>query len=104
MSRSRPPLTRDEILETALKLVDEGGLEALSMRKLAAELKVDAMSLYNHVRDKDDLLHGLTNLVLGGIKQPEQDLSWRETLEYFAVSLYQALVEHPALVRVIEQV
>jgi len=104
MSRSRPPLTRDEILETALKLVDEGGLEALSMRKLAAELKVEAMSLYNHVRDKDDLLHGLTNLVLGGIKQPEQDLSWRETLEYFAVSLYQALLEHPALVRVIEQV
>lgn len=103
MPRSRPPLTRDEILETALKIVDEQGLEGLSMRKLAAQLKVEAMSLYNHVKDKNDLLNGLANLVLSRINQPDERLSWQQTLEYFAVSLYGVFLEHRALVRIIEQ-
>jgi AcrR family transcriptional regulator len=102
MPRSRPPLTRDKILETALTIVDTQGLAGLSMRKLAAELQVEAMSLYNHVKDKDDLLNGLTNLVLSRIAQPTEQLAWPKMLEYFAVSLYQAFLEHPALVTVLE--
>lgn len=102
MPRSRTPLTRDRILQTALNIVDEQGLDGLSMRKLAAELDVEAMSLYNHVKDKDDLLNGLTNLVLSGIELPDERLSWQKTLEYFAASIYQAFLKHPSLVTVIE--
>ncbi|HNP72017.1 MAG TPA: TetR/AcrR family transcriptional regulator C-terminal domain-containing protein [Kouleothrix sp.] len=103
MPRSRPPLTRDEILSTALAIVDAQGLEGLSMRKLAAALGVKVMSLYNHVRDRDDLLHGMVDRVLASITQPAENLAWPATLEYFAQSLYGALIVHPALVTEIEQ-
>lgn len=62
------------------------------------------MSLYNHVRDKDDLLHGMVNLVLGQIPQPAEELGWPETVASFARSLYAALLAHPTLVTVIELV
>ena len=61
---TRSPLTRERVLRTALAMVDKGGLEALSMRKLAAELGVEAMSLYNHVDNKDDVLDGILDAVL----------------------------------------
>ena len=60
--RSRIPLTRERVLRTAIDNADEGGIEALSMRKLAQALNVEAMSLYNHVANKDDVLYGITNL------------------------------------------
>jgi AcrR family transcriptional regulator len=56
------PLSRERILLAAMRLADEGGIEALSMRKLAQELGVKAMSLYNHVADKDDLLTHVTQI------------------------------------------
>ena len=61
--RRRAPLTREKVLRAALKLADEGGIEAVSMRRLGQALKVEAMSLYKHVADKDDLLDGLADLV-----------------------------------------
>src|SRR5919106_1808418 len=66
--RGRAPLSRERVLRTAIRLADQGGIEALSMRKLGQELGVEAMSLYNHVASKDDLLDGITDLVLSEIE------------------------------------
>ena len=60
-----------------MRLADEGGIEALSMRKLAQELGVKAMSLYNHVADKDDLLNGIVDIVVGEIEVPLLDIEWK---------------------------
>jgi len=97
MPKKRAPLTRTTILESALRLLDQQGMDGLSMRKLAATLKVEAMSLYNHVKDKQDLYDGLVNLVLARIPPPSAALPWDKRLEAIALSLYQALVQHPAL-------
>lgn len=82
MSR-RQPLSRRRILQTALELVDREGLEALSMRRLGAELGVEAMSLYNHVSDKQALLDGIAELLLEEVVIPAPDPqhwedAWRE--------------------------
>ena len=60
----RVPLSRERVLRAALALADQGGIESLSMRKLGQELGVEAMSLYNHVANKDDLLDGIVDLVV----------------------------------------
>ena len=61
----RAPLNRDRVLHVAMELADRDGFEALSMRKLGQELGVDAMALYRHVRNKDDLFDGLIELIVG---------------------------------------
>ncbi|TML61685.1 MAG: TetR family transcriptional regulator, partial [Actinobacteria bacterium] len=61
-TKRRAPLTRDRVLETAIRLADEGGIESVSMRKLGRALGVEAMSLYNHVANKDDMLDGIVDL------------------------------------------
>jgi AcrR family transcriptional regulator len=70
MPRARKPLTRERILEAAVALADEHGIDALSMRKLGQALGYEAMSLYNHVANKDDLLAGMLDLVLGEMEPP----------------------------------
>ena len=97
MRKNPSPLNRDIILETALKILDEQGLAGLSMRKLATTLNVKAMSLYNHVKDKQDLLNGVTNLVLSQIELSDPAQPWHTRLEKFAINLYEALIQHPAL-------
>jgi len=72
------PLNRERVLQAALALADEHGVESLSMRKLAKTLGVEAMSLYGHVRNKDDLLDGLVDLVWAEIEYPEGE--WREAM------------------------
>jgi AcrR family transcriptional regulator len=57
--KTRAPLSRDRIAEAALHIMDTEGLDAVSMRRVAREVGVEAMSLYHHVRDKDDLLNGV---------------------------------------------
>jgi TetR/AcrR family transcriptional regulator, tetracycline repressor protein len=101
MRKEHPPLSRQLILETALTLLDEQGPDGLSMRKLAAALNVEAMSLYNHVHNKRDLQNGLTDLVLSQIQLPDPGLPWDERLEKFARELYAALIQHPSLVSII---
>lgn len=103
MPRSRPPLTRRRVLEAALAIVDAEGLAALTMRRLSAALGVEAMSLYNHVRDKQDLLSGMSMLVLSGIEQPAEDLPWPEILTLFTERLYRAYRQHPDLAHVLER-
>lgn len=93
MARKRP-LTRDRILQTALRLADEGGIESLSMRKLARELGVEAMSLYNHVANKGDLVDGIVDLTLLEIELPE-DEDWDVAIRKCAISAHEAFLRHP---------
>ena len=97
-SGKREPLTRLKVLEAALKILDAEGLSGLSMRRLAADLGVEAMSLYNHVTDRRDLFDGVTNLVLSKIKPPDPSWPWQRRLEEIALGLYRALLAHPPLV------
>ena len=69
----RIPLSRERVLRAAIALADEGGIEALSMRKLAKELGVEAMSLYNHVANKDDILDGIVDPSSSEIDLPDRD-------------------------------
>ena len=66
----RIPLTRERVLRAAIVLADEGGIESLSMRKLGQQLGVEAMSLYNHVANKDDILDGIVDVVVSEIDVP----------------------------------
>ena len=90
----RTPLTRERVLRAAVALADESGIESLSMRRLGQELGVEAMSLYNHVANKDDLLNGITDLVLREIDLPEAG-DWKEALRRHAISAHDVLVSHP---------
>jgi AcrR family transcriptional regulator len=91
----RTTLTRERICREALALVDEEGLEALSMRRLGARLGVEAMSLYNHVRNKADLLDLLHAAVLGGLEPKVTGDGWRPLLAGMARALHAALLAHP---------
>jgi AcrR family transcriptional regulator len=94
-TKSRAPLTRDRILRAALKLADADGIEALSMRKLGQKLGFEAMSLYNHVANKDDLLDGILDLVLAETEPPTTSGEWDEAIRKSAVSVHDALRRHP---------
>lgn len=72
----RRPLSRRRVLEAAVRFADREGLEALSMRKLGADLGVEAMSLYNHVPNKDALLDGMVEVLLGELEVPPEDEGW----------------------------
>jgi AcrR family transcriptional regulator len=90
----RAPLNRERVLRAAIDLADEGGIEALSMRRLAKALGVEAMSLYNHVNGKDDLLAGITEAVLHEMELPAGD-DWKADLRRYAVSAHEVLLRHP---------
>ena len=90
----RKPLSRERVLETAVALADQRGAEALTMRKLAAELGVEAMSLYNHVENKSDLLDGMINVVFGEIVVPAPSGDWKSELRTRATSTRNALNRH----------
>ena len=91
----RTPLNRERVLRAAVALADEAGIESLSMRRLGQELGVEAMSLYNHVANKDDLLNGITDLVLGEIELPDGGEDWKSALRRHAISAHDVLVAHP---------
>src|SRR5918997_1443154 len=93
-ARPRTPLTRERVLRAAIDLADESGIEALSMRRLGQELGVEAMSLYNHVANKDDILDGMTNLVLSEIELPEDAPDWKTAVHRSAVSAHAVLRRH----------
>jgi AcrR family transcriptional regulator len=91
----RLPLNRDRILQAALELADEGGIEALTMRKLARALGFEAMSLYNYVANKDDLLDGILDLVLAESEPPSPAGDWDAAIRTSAISVHEALRRHP---------
>ena len=90
----RPPLTRERVLAAAIELADEGGVEALSMRKLAAHLGFEAMSLYNHVRNKDDLLDAILDEVYGELTPPAPDAVWKQGIRDLAIETHDMLLRH----------
>ncbi|MEV8634000.1 TetR/AcrR family transcriptional regulator [Streptosporangium sp. NPDC051023] len=97
-ARRGQPLTIEEINATVLRLVDAGGVEGLSMRKLAAELNVNPMSLYHHVENKDALLRGACSAVALGLRLPPDDgTPWQEQLHALAHAYRSVARSHPAL-------
>ena len=90
----RTPLSRDRVLQAALALADAGGLESLSMRKLGEVVGVEAMSLYNHVPSKGDLLDGLIDLVFGEIELPAGANDWKAAMRQRAISVRVVLSRH----------
>ena len=90
----RTPLTRDRVMHAALALADAGGIEALSMRKLGEAVGVEAMSLYNHVPSKADLLDGLVDLVFGEIELPSGTAGWRTAMRERAIAIRAVLSRH----------
>jgi AcrR family transcriptional regulator len=96
------PLTRDKLLRVAVSLADSGGIEALSMRALGRQLGVEAMSLYNHVANKDDLLDGMVDTVIDEIELPTLDADWRDAMRARAASARAAFTRHPWAARLID--
>jgi len=95
-----PPLTRARIVRAALRLIDDRGLAALTMRALATELKVSPMALYNHVHDKEELLDLTLDLMLGEVDCTATEGDWLAQLRTLVCSFHQALSTHHHLTKV----
>ena len=91
----RIPLNKQRVLGAAVALADRGGVRSLSMRKLAHELGVEAMSLYHHVANKDDILDGIVDVVFSEIVLPSGDADWKAAMRQRAISAREALLRHP---------
>ena len=91
----RRRLSRRRILEAAVRIVDDEGLEALSMRRLGAELGVEAMSLYNHVPNKEALLDGMVELLLGELEVPPESEGWESRVREAYRAFRRLAHEHP---------
>ena len=94
-AKRRAALTRERILRAAITLADRDGIESLSMRKLGQKLGVEAMSLYNHVRNKEDMLDGMVDVVFSQIDLPPSGADWRTAMRQRAISVHQVLLRHP---------
>ena len=101
-ARPRGRLSRERVLRAAIDLADRGGVEALSMRKLGQALGVEAMSLYNHVTNKDDLLDGMVDLVFGEIGLPATGADWKTAMRGRAMAARAALSGHPWAIGLME--
>lgn len=98
----RQPLTKERILDAAVALADEEGIGALSMRRLAQELGVVPMALYKHVANKDELLDGMVDVVVGEIDPPLADVGWKSAIRERVLSARRSLLRHPWASRVLE--
>src|SRR5215207_9109403 len=95
--RPRPDgLSTDRIRAAALKILDEEGIEALTMRRLASDLGAGAASLYRHVANRDELLVEIMDHVLGEVEHPKPALAWRAAAEWVAHEYRRVLMAHPA--------
>jgi len=98
----RVPLSKDRVLRAAVALADGSGIESLSMRNLAEELGVVPMALYKHVANKEQLLDGMIDVVVGEIDPPVHGTDWKSTVRQRILSARQALLRHPWASQVIE--
>jgi AcrR family transcriptional regulator len=98
----RSPLTRERVLKAAVRLADREGIDAVSMRRLGTELGIEAMSLYTHVRDKDDLLNGMVELVIGEIPIHRDGADWKAALRTTVLGARSVVLRHPWAPRIIE--
>ncbi|HET9084820.1 MAG TPA: TetR/AcrR family transcriptional regulator C-terminal domain-containing protein [Candidatus Limnocylindrales bacterium] len=91
----RAPLSRERVLAAAVDLADREGIDALSMRRLGTELGVEAMSLYNHVANKEDVLDGMVDVILGEIDSAPEAGEWKARLRGRILSARRAMLRHP---------
>jgi AcrR family transcriptional regulator len=101
-TRPRTPLNRDRVLRAAVAYADEHGIGSLSMRKLGEALGIEAMSLYNHVANRGDLLDGMIDLVFSEIGLPSSGAGWKTAIRQRALSARQALSRHPWAIGLME--
>jgi AcrR family transcriptional regulator len=97
----RVPLTRERVLRAAITIADRVGIESLSMRKVGQELGVEAMSLYNHVANKDDLLDGMVDVLVSEIAVPASGGDWRTAMRASIHSARALMLRHPWAPRLI---
>jgi AcrR family transcriptional regulator len=98
----RAPLNRDRVLHAAVALADHSGVESVSMRNLAQELGVVPMALYKHVANKEELLDGMVDVIVGEIDPPADGTDWKSAIRQRILSARRALLRHPWSWRVIE--
>ncbi|TDB37945.1 MAG: TetR family transcriptional regulator [Actinobacteria bacterium] len=97
-AQDREPLTRESILGTAVEIVDREGLDALTMRRLAAEFDVEAMALYYHFPNKQAILDGVVDTIVGSSVDPAMlagSMDWRDMMRSGILGVRQALLAHP---------
>jgi len=102
-SKHREKLTRDRVIDAALRIMDEEGLDAVSMRRVGRELSVEAMSLYHHVHDKEDLLLGIRERALSEFVDPGTDGDWEIRAREAARSWRNILRAHPNIMVLISE-
>ncbi|MGO9876130.1 MAG: TetR/AcrR family transcriptional regulator [Acidimicrobiia bacterium] len=101
-TKPRIPLSRERVLRVAVAFADERGIGSLTMRKLGEELGVEAMSLYNHVANKHDLLDGMIDLVFGEIDLSFDSSDWKTAMRHRATSVRAALTRHRWAIAIME--
>ena len=101
-SGTRIPLSRERVLEAAVKVADEGGIESLTMRRLAEELGAEAMSLYYHVAKKEDILDGIADVIareinsaVDRIDEPSHGANWKMAMRRRILAAREVLLRHP---------
>lgn len=94
-SAPREPVTRERVVRIAIEVADVGGLESLTMRKVAAQLGIEAMSLYYHVKNKSDLMDGMLDVVYSEFSAPRAGDEWRQAMKVRAESTRAVLAQHP---------
>jgi AcrR family transcriptional regulator len=99
----REPLTKERIVDAALRVMDAEGLEAVTMRRIGRELGVEAMSLYNHVEDKDDILNGVTERVMTGFDYPPFTGDWFQDGRAMAREWRRLLGLHPSVCQLLAE-
>ncbi len=99
---TREPVTRDRAVRRAIEIADAGGIESLSMRKLARELGIEPMSLYYHVKGKEDLLDGMVGTVVSEIGLPAEDAEWKRAMRERADSARSVLRRHPWAISLVD--
>ncbi|MFE9258539.1 TetR/AcrR family transcriptional regulator [Streptomyces sp. NPDC006879] len=92
---TRTPLSRERVINTAVKVADDKGVAALTMRAVATPLGVEAMSLYHHVASREDILDGMVDAVFAEIDLPPRDTDWKSAMRHRAASARAALRRHP---------
>ena len=99
---ARVPLSRERVLRAAVKVADEGGIESLTMRRLAEELGAEAMSLYYHVANKEEVLDGVVDVIAGEINDvvgrldvPSKGAAWKDAVRQRVLSAREVLLRHP---------
>jgi len=101
-AEGRSTLTRERVLEAAVELADREGIESVSMRRLGQELGIEAMSLYTHVRSKEDLLDGMVEVVFQQMPARRRRGDWKATLRRTILSAREVLLRHPWAPAIIE--